>query len=385
MKEINPAIVVVAYNRSKSLTRVLRSLDNAVYNSSVTLIISIDNGDNKDILNIANDFKWKYGLKKVIYRKKNLGLKKHILTCAEYSEEFGSIIMLEDDIYVSRYFYVYTQEAIKEYMNDDKIAGISLYSHMYNVVAFQPFMPIADCSDVYFMQFASSWGQCWTDKQWINFKEWMKANDGTISIKDNMSLSIIKWSDSSWLKYFIKYLVDNNKYFVYPRVSFTTNFSDAGTHVQGESYDYQVNLANGFNNFKFESLEKSLSIYDVYFEIKPAIINKFNDELKEYNYEVDLYGKKRLDMIKKEYILTSRSVKNKIMSFGRNLKPLENNIINNIKGEKLYLAKVIDVKDEDKTNKKIIDEFNYFYTNTVSWKYCIELLKYKLRCRMKFK
>ena len=71
------AIVVVAYNRPKSLSRILSSLENANYpREPVPLIISIDWAeDNLDVLEIAKDFNWKFGEKKVIYQQMNLGLK----------------------------------------------------------------------------------------------------------------------------------------------------------------------------------------------------------------------------------------------------------------------------------------------------------------------
>ena len=74
-------IVVVAYNRLESLKRILASLSRGEYpREPVELIISIDRGDNQEVLQYADAFPWPYGEKRVIYRPENLGLKRHILT-----------------------------------------------------------------------------------------------------------------------------------------------------------------------------------------------------------------------------------------------------------------------------------------------------------------
>ena len=61
---MRPVIVVVAFNRPRSLQRLLTFLSKAQYpDKNITLIISIDRGDNQNVLNIANDFVWEFGEK----------------------------------------------------------------------------------------------------------------------------------------------------------------------------------------------------------------------------------------------------------------------------------------------------------------------------------
>src|SRR4030043_1928352 len=124
----SPAIVVVAYNRPRSLERLLSSLRNAKKISNAELIISIDNKEPENIIikNIADAFEWPYGDKKVIYQEKRLGLKQHVLQCGDLSQKYGSIIMLEDDLMVSPYFYDFAKKALEFYDGDDKIGGVSL-------------------------------------------------------------------------------------------------------------------------------------------------------------------------------------------------------------------------------------------------------------------
>ena len=95
----HPAIVVVTYNRPDSLMRLLGSLTKARYPVGVPLIISIDGGDNreKQVVKIAEEFPWPHGKKEVICHEKNLGLRKHILSCGDLTERYDSVIVLEDD------------------------------------------------------------------------------------------------------------------------------------------------------------------------------------------------------------------------------------------------------------------------------------------------
>src|SRR6188768_3670403 len=94
--EKNPAIVVSAYNREQSLLRLLSSLEQGEYpNSRVTLVISIDKGDNKDVIQAAEAFKWRHGEKRIIQHQQHLGLREHILSCGDLTKEYGNIILFE--------------------------------------------------------------------------------------------------------------------------------------------------------------------------------------------------------------------------------------------------------------------------------------------------
>ena len=154
-------VVVVAFNRARSLKRLLSSLNDAAYIvDDVPLIISIDKGENnQDVLAVAEAFVWKHGEKKVIYQDKNLKLRKHVLQCGDYALKYGNVIVLEDDLYVSKYFYQYAEAALKFTQGNDRIGGISLYNHRFNVEASEPFEAVDDGYDNWYFQFASSWGE----------------------------------------------------------------------------------------------------------------------------------------------------------------------------------------------------------------------------------
>ena len=67
-------IVITAYNRATPLADLLTSLNNVLVDDGrqIPLVISIDNQGTKDVNQVANDFKWKYGPKEVVIHEKKL-------------------------------------------------------------------------------------------------------------------------------------------------------------------------------------------------------------------------------------------------------------------------------------------------------------------------
>jgi len=358
MKKI--PLVISAYNRPASLKRLLDSVTKGVYSGQVKLIISIDGGDNSDVLSIAENFRWVHGEKEIIHHKTNIGLRNHILSLGDLTLKYDGVILIEDDLYVSPYFYEYAIEAMEFYNEDDIIAGISLYSHRYNETARLPFTPLSDDSDVFFLQIASSWGQAWTRKQWARFRDWYSKPDSLlINEKTILPNDVLTWPETSWKKYFIKYMVENNLFFVYPQISYTTNFGDRGIHHEGTDI-FQVPLEYNESKCTFKEFRESMLKYDSFCEILPECLNHFTDLLKDYNYTVDLFGVKPVSAQSEKYVLTTRNCINPVFSFGLQLIPAELNVIENIKGESISFTHKEDAGDPvfiSTTNNK----FLYYY------------------------
>lgn len=328
-------IVVVAYNRTRSLSRLLGSLEKANYpHQDIDLIISIDKaGNNQDVLNLANEFQWKQGVKRVVYQEINLGLRKHIIKCGGLSMEYGAVIVLEDDLFVSPNFYVFAEQALKFSQRELSIGGISLYNHQLNVHSRDNFSALEDGYDNWYFQFASSWGQAWTKEQWLGFMHWYD-NDPQIDNNQNVPAYVRSWSPKSWLKYHIAYLIEKNLYFLYPKISFTTNFSDAGTHVGQDSTIYQVPLDYGKEReFNFSKPRDSFSVYNSFYEN----VNLYKAiGLGQEELMIDLYGYRPLSG--RKYILTPKILDFEILrSYGKSLKPHEANILSEIEGKEIFL------------------------------------------------
>jgi len=330
-----PAIVIVGYNRPASLSRLLTSLSVADYDGeSVPLIISIDKSDNEDVAKVADDFRWNYGEKIVKTYTQRLGLRKHVISCGNLSLQYGSVIVIEDDLYVSPNYYIFAKAAIAFYEKEDKIAGISLYSHSWNVNCSRPFIPADDGMDAYFLQFAQSWGQVWTASMWTSFIDWYIHNSDKIHDETDLPRAVTCWPDTSWLKYFIRYLVKTNRYFVYPRVSLTTNFGDQGQHARVSSPSYQVPLLWGNKKeYNFPEYAKKAVSYDAFFERMG--LGEVVGVPEEYLC-ADLYSTKG-NQIGKRYWLTSATANYKVhTSYGLQMRPHEVNIICGINGKDIF-------------------------------------------------
>jgi hypothetical protein len=298
----------------------------------IKLIISIDGGATQDTIDISNNFQFKHGEKHVYIQKNNLGVKRHILKCSEFSLKYGSVIVLEDDLFVGPAFYEFAIKTLSFYDNDSNIAGIALYSQRYNETSQLPFEPLESKWSVYFMQLGCSWGQAWTKKQWLEFKNWNeKSKQDKISEQPIIPENIRNWPNSSWKKNYNKYLIDTEKYIVYPYSSYTTNISEqGGTHMHFVENRFQVpvNISSRLRDgFKLPELNSSSIKYDAYMESKSDILKSWLNFDNSLEIEMDLYGKKPIDLLRrKPFALTSKKVKNHIRSFPLTFRPLEFNL-----------------------------------------------------------
>lgn len=347
----NIAICIIAYNRINSLKRLLDSLSLAYYDMPITLIISIDKSNDNSVEKFAQSYIWKFGEKRTIAHPKNLGLRKHILKCGDLLNEFDAIVVLEDDITVAPSFMYYVQQCVEKYANDDTIAGISLYNFPINYQTFKPFTPLNSNSDVYMMQCAMSWGQVWMRKSWNEFKNWYNNNcEDIIEVKAHLPKAICKWPKSSWLKYHTKYVIEKNKFFIYPYISLSTNNSDTGTHIAKHNTIYQANMLYGKK--KFFNLNPTI-IYDGFFE-------NMNLNLPYKDVCIDYYGEKNNQLNQRYWLTTSHQNYKIIKSYALELKPYEWNILQNREGNELFLYDThVYSKNKFINNKRLKDYYMY--------------------------
>lgn len=365
------AIIVVGYNRLDGIKRLLGSLELASYSSyNVPLVISIDASGNNELYEFAKSYNWKYGPKYVNIETERLGLKKHIFQCGRLSSSFKGIIVLEDDLYVSEDFYNYSIATIEKYGNDTNVSGIALYSSGMNGHVYLPFVPLSNGSDVYAFQAVCSWGQVWNNRMWDEFENWYDRWDKDFSAIEMLE-SIKNWK-RAWSKFFYAYLISENKYFIYPYVSLSTNFNDAGgEHGGGQSSIVQVNLLKGKKNYKlfdFENLVK----YDVYLQ-NVSLYDCL--PVPQSETTLDLYGSHIEEGTTKRYLLSTMILPYKtVKSYPLSLKPIELNILANLEGSGIFLYD-LSIKENSKKPTMGIDCIEYYLCG-FNFRY---LLKYVLK------
>lgn len=333
---VDLAIVVVGYNRPQCLSRLLDSLNRVAFDGHrVPLIISLDRSGNQAVLQVAESFTWNHGDKTVRTFPQRLGLKQHILTCGDLTRDFEHLVVLEDDLYVSQNLYRFAVQAVACYRDEDRVAGIGLYSPLWNEACHRPFGPLDDPFDTYFMQYACSWGQIWSREKWTPFRDWYLQHGDDFRPDPAIPPNVSRWSDHSWLKHHIRYCIETRRFFVYPRVGLTTNFSEQGQHNVGGENGYQVPLQEAHSRtYNFSALDQSQAVYDAFFE-SMAIGDTLGIDSGQLC--VDLYGVKKNEE-KARFWLTPQPAAYKVLrSFDLALRPHEANILHEIPGASIKL------------------------------------------------
>ena len=329
------AVVAVAYNRVDSLSRLLESLKCAYYSNEVTLIISIDKSKTDSVERYADSFEWMFGNKIVDKHKKNLGLRPHMMSLGKWFEQYDALIVLEDDIVVSKDFYNFSVQAVQKYQNDEKIAGIGLYSYQMSKTYWLPFEPLKDEHDVYFMQYAISWGQIWMKKSWLKFYQWYQLHQDLTPFLNYLPSDMLRWDSRSWLKYHMCYCLDQNKYFVHPYTALSTTGCDAGEHFSKSFSGYQVPLQQGHvEHYRLPNPTESYVWYDMFFEyLFPNNIQNIDRE----DICIDLHGQKHNIERKRYWLTTQRLEYQVIKQYGVSYRPIEYNVLLNNEGADIFL------------------------------------------------
>jgi hypothetical protein len=326
-----PALVVVACHRPAALQRLLASLlrlDTGPVGpqARIPLVLSLD-GEHPAVARIARRFEWPHGEKRIITHKDRLGVREHVLTCGDLSGEYGAVMVLEDDLYLSEGAYRFAALGIAAYQDDPRIAGVSLYSHRRTEVSGFAFTPLMDEYDTFFLRFPSSRGQVWTAPQWQAFRAWYDrhASQG-VTLAHRVPAGVVRWKDSSWKKYFLRYLIESDHWFVYPRRSLSTNCSEPGAHTPEMRVTNAITpLDTSLRDWRFASLDKGVR-YDAWFEPDADMLKRLFPRLEGTDFSVNLRSEKTDSEIHSAHMLSSRPCSKPVQSWPLTLLPLELNL-----------------------------------------------------------
>jgi len=327
-----PAVVIPAYRRAEALSKLLRSVNEAEYpEEGCTLIISLEGGVDEVVVQVAEEFQFNHGEKEIVRHSEKLGLKSHIYTSAGYSQEFGSVIVLEDDLIVSPAYYFYAVRALQAYEHAESIAGIALYAQRFNETAQLPFEPMPSYYAGYFMMLACSWGQAWTAGQWSSYQKWREESSVPLQINDHrIPQNIRNWPGESWKREFNYYLAETERTIFYPYKSVSTNSSHyGGENMSGTGSLFEVPLVclpHGIDSLTFPESDEALISYDMYMEANGSYVEKMTG-IKRDQITLDLYGMKPEELLmNKSQFVTSNITENPIMGFPLIVKPMEENL-----------------------------------------------------------
>ncbi len=346
---MTPAIVIPAFSRPATLERLLTTLKAAHLPSSVPLVLVIDQaGDerhragNAAVIELARRCHWPHGPKEIILQPRPLGLVGNVFHAAGLAEQYGAVVLLEDDLVVSARFYDYACGALAAHSDEPRLAGIALNALWFNGFTHQPFIPLLDDGDTFFLQLSTPQGQVYTAAQWAAFAAWL-ATAKPDAGGDAMHHLFSVFPTDDWLHIKARYLAASGRYYVYPRESLTTNFGEPGTHFADATALFQVPMQERRAHFRYQSFDDAVAVYDGFFELLPDRLNRLTDRLHGLSYDVDLYATKAAHHLRAEYVLTTRPVRKPLDTFAKAMRPLEANIIAGVPGRGIALARREDV------------------------------------------
>jgi len=295
MKKNNFApISIFVYKRLDYLKILINSLKkNSLSKNSVAYIFSdgwIDNHDKLEVLNVRRYIAKITFFKKVfiILRKNNLGLSKNILDGINYVlKNNKKIIVLEDDLEVSKNFLNYINDGLNIYNNQTKVASIHGWSFP---IDFNKNIP-----SFFFIRGADCWGWGTWRRAWKKFDLDGKKLLNKIYSQNlvklfnfNNSFDYIKMlkdqtkgKNNSWAVRWYASMFLENMYTLYPKVPLVkNNGTKNGTH---SNYDF-LNLGKGRIEQKYKPLLKKQVKEDLVArkQIEFFFKKNFLFKLKEY-------------------------------------------------------------------------------------------------------
>lgn len=248
-------LLLFVYNRPYHTRKTIEALLENESASETDLIIysdaSIDPFNNK-VLETRNYIKSVIGFRSIVIieRSKNWGLSRNIIDgVTSVINEYGKVIVLEDDLVVSPFFLKYMNEALDFYEKEEQI--VCIHGYVYPVKRKLP--------ETFFIKGADCWGWATWKRGWDLF-----CLDGKFLLDEinryNMKREFdfegsypyykmlkrqVEGSNDSWAIRWYASAFLNNKLTLYPGTSLVTQIGmdGSGTHCGANSI-YDVQLLN---------------------------------------------------------------------------------------------------------------------------------------------
>ncbi|KAI3461420.1 hypothetical protein Pfo_018083 [Paulownia fortunei] len=246
-------VSIITQNRASSLTRLLKSLSDAYYlGDEVPITFNMDSKVDEATIKLVNSFDWPHGPKTLRRRIIQGGLIRAVSESwyPTSDDDFG--LLLEDDIEVSPYYYLWIKYTLLAYHYDPQVSlpelsSISLYTpRLVEVVKERPkwnateFFKRIHPNTPYLHQLPCSWGAVFFPKQWREFYVYMNMRF-TEDAKQNpvqIPKSRTNGWQASWKKFMIDMMYLRGYVSLYPnfpnQASFSTNHMEPGAHISAK-------------------------------------------------------------------------------------------------------------------------------------------------------
>jgi hypothetical protein len=275
-------IVVFTYKRLDCLKDSIAALQRAYLSSASELFIFSDAAKNQDDLEMVNSVRAYLqtitGFKSITlkFAETNKGLAESIISgVTSVISRYEKVIVLEDDLLVSRNFLSYMNQALDFYKSNPLIFSISGYSI--------PTGPASDYAyDIYFTPRSSSWGwgtwkNQWENVDWsvsdyedfkVNKKEIAKFNKGGQDLFDMLKKQM-NGEINSWAIRWCYHQFRMGKFTVYPVVSKINNIG----------FNYQATHSNVYNRYitPLDPGEKKQFVFTHKVAMVESFLKRFQD------------------------------------------------------------------------------------------------------------
>lgn len=272
-------IVIFGYNRADMLENLLNSLEANKYIEKMNLYIFIDIPDkkkprdiplSKKVIEYVNVYKTISKFKNVVIEiaEQHKGLANSIVSgVTKVINQYGKVIVLEDDLEVSNDFLDYMQRGLEFYKNDRKVWSIGGYC--YEKMKF----PLGYHKDVFLGTRVESWGwgtwanrwnrTDWDVKSYMRFKKdivgQLLFNIGGSDLCTSLEKQMKDLKYDSWAIRWSYQQFRERKYTVYPKESRVIHCGsdNRSTHT---NYKSKTKLKQKYAKCRFENLKPSVRI-----------------------------------------------------------------------------------------------------------------------------
>ncbi len=282
-------IVLFVYNRLDHTKQTLEALlANELANQSEIFIYSDAAKSRNDEIKVAEVreyIKKVSGFKKVtiIQRERNFGLASNIIDgVTKIVNEYGKIIVLEDDLITSPYFLSFMNKGLELYKDEPRVA--SIHGYIY---------PIDSLPETFFIKGADCWGWAtWSDKWSIFEPNGQKLLDEIRKLKlereidFNGSYGFVKMlksqivgKNNSWAIRWYASTFLNGMLTLYPGKSYVQNigFDSQATHCKIKTNLFDIDLNKNIVIDKIDIKEDltARKKFEIFFKkINPNLIQR---------------------------------------------------------------------------------------------------------------
>ncbi len=272
-------VAMFVYNRADHFKETYEALAKCEESKYTDLIVFSDGAKNEKTQEAVNQVRAfakeikdrkEFNTVKIIENPVNKGLAKSIIEgVTRVINEYGKIIILEDDCVCSPYFLSYMNKCLNYYENNKNIGSISGYAP---AIGFPPdyngdvFTAYRSCSCSW-----GTWADCWNGADWElkDFAEFCKNPKLIKKLNSNGNDRFMrlyrqtKGNGSSWSVRFGAHLVKNDLLTVYPKYSYIKNIGcdESGVHSKSEDAEkMSVDLEKAIKEPKITKVELNKKI-----------------------------------------------------------------------------------------------------------------------------